>query len=176
MKEGTTEYVEGADVTITGIGTAVTDANGEATFTAPEVTSDRSYTIEASKEGYAPDPTTLSVRVINVPKLTIAVDGEIGLGQTFEVAIAKDTGDPVVGATITFDGKTYTTKAGGVVTITAPDTAGDYVITASFGAFKEATFTVTITDTGAGGIPGFEVLTLLVALGVAFILLRRRRH
>ena len=47
-------------------------------------------------------------------------------------------------------------------------------ITASFGTFTDATETVTIGP--APGVPGFEVLTLLVALGVAFILLRRRRH
>ncbi len=39
--------------------------------------------------------------------------------------------------------------------------------------YQDGTLEITV---GGGGTPGFEVLTLLVALGVAFILLRRRRH
>jgi hypothetical protein len=176
MKEGTTTAVADADVTISGIGTAKTNANGEATFTAPEVTSDRSYDIATTAEGYAPDPTPPSVRVVNVPKLTIAIDEDIYAGQTFEVAVAKDTGDPVIGSVVTFNGKTYVTKAGGVVTITAPTETGDYPITATFGSFAAASDTVTVIPAPSGPIPGFEVFTLIIALGVAFILLRRRRN
>ena len=172
-KEGTTTAVVGADVKISGIGTVTTDASGEATFTAPEVTSDRTYTVTATAEGYAPEPDTITVRIINVPKLTIAVDSEVAGGATFEVAVAKDTGDPVVGATVTFEGKTFTTKAGGVALLTAPSTKGSYPITATFGSFKAATATVIVTESN---VPGFEVITLLVAIGVAFILLRRRRN
>jgi hypothetical protein len=173
-KEGTTTAVVGASIKIAGIGTKTTDANGEAKFTAPEVTSDRTYTVTATAEGYAPDPDTITVRVINVPKLTIAVPTKVTGGSTFEVAVAKDTGDPVVGATVTFEGDTYTTMAGGVATLTAPTKEGSYPITATFGTFKAATATVNVT--AGGGVPGFEVVTLLVALGVAFILLRRRRN
>jgi hypothetical protein len=39
--------------------------------------------------------------------------------------------------------------------------------------YETATDTITIKE--GGGIPGFELLTLIAALGVAFILLRRRR-
>ena len=68
-KEGTTDVVVGATVTIKGIGTATTDANGQVTFTAPEVTSDRTYTIKVTAIGYAPDPDTNTITVVNIPKL-----------------------------------------------------------------------------------------------------------
>ncbi len=170
LKEGTTTEVTNAQVTFN----SVTDSEAPYTFTAPEVTSDRTYTITVTAEGYAPDPDGLTITVINVPKLIISVDDEVNTGATFEVAVAKDTGDACIGATVTFNGNTYKTKAGGVVTLTAPSTAGDYDITASFGSFGDGEATVTVV--AGGGIPGFEVLTLIAALGVAFILLRRRKH
>jgi hypothetical protein len=173
-EERSGDKVEGATVKIQGVSTMTTDSNGEATFTAPEVTSDRTYTVSTSKAGYAPETDQITVRVINVPRLVISADEKVGPGESFEVAVAKDSGDPVIGATVEFNGKTYTTKAGGVATLTAPTEKGDYTITASFGIFEDATTTIKVTDTG--GIPGFELLTLVAALGVAFILLRRRRQ
>lgn len=179
-KEGTTDVVEGATVTINGIGTETTDPNGQATFTAPPISSDRTYTIVVAKEGYAPDPNAVTITIINIPNLIISVttedDGKVSGGSTFAVAIAKDTGEAVIGATVTFNGQDYTSGAGGAVTITAPSVTEEttYDITATFQDFEAASDTV-IVKPGAG-TPGFELLTLLAALGVAFILLRRRRH
>jgi len=79
----------------------------------------------------------------------------------------------LAGATITIDGDTYTSGVDGKVTITAPSSEGDYVITATYEGYDEATITLTIK---AGQIPGFELITLIAAIGVAFILLRRRRN
>jgi hypothetical protein len=83
-------------------------------------------------------------------------------------------GSPVIGATVTFEGKTYTTGAGGTVTITAPTTEGSYPISATFTGFTAASSTVTVVK--STGVPGFELLTLVAAIGVAFLLLRRRRN
>jgi hypothetical protein len=60
------------------------------------------------------------------------------------------------------------------MTLTAPDVdkETEYTITASFEDYQDGTLTITIKP---GGIPGFELITLIAALGVAFILLRRRR-
>ena len=174
IKEGTTDVVVGATVAITGIGTDTTDANGQATFTAPEITSDRAYTIKITKEGYAPDPDGLTITVINIPKLIVVIPDEVQATTTFDVAIADDTGGAIVGAIITFNEKTYTTGVGGVATITAPKTEGSYPIEVTFGNYEEATAIVTVTK--APGIPGFELLSLIAALGVAFIIFRRRRR
>jgi len=173
-KEGTTDVVVGATVTIKGIGTATTDANGQVTFTAPEVTSDRTYTIKVTAVGYAPDPDTNTITVVNIPKLILVIPDEVQATATFEIAVADDTGGAIVGAVITFNEKTYTTGVNGIAKLTAPKTEGSYPIEASFGNYEKATDIVTVT--AAPGIPGFELLSLIAALGVAFILFRRRRR
>jgi len=177
LKEGTTTPVENADITFNQV-TKTTDSNGQVTFTAPAVTSDRTYTIEATAAGYLPDSTTITV--INVPKLTIVPpSGEIYGTETFTVTVADDEGQGKVGAKVTFNGDDYYTGAGGAVTITAPDvkeTSKQYTLTATLAGFTDATpITITINKT-KGGVPGFELLTLIAAIGVAFILLRRRRN
>ena len=64
--------------------------------------------------------------------------------------------------------------ANGIASVTAPSEEGTYTITATFPGYTDADpITITIE---AGGIPGFELLTLIAAIGVAFILLRRRRN
>lgn len=173
-KEGTTDVVVDATVTIKGIGTAITDVNGEVTFVAPDVTSDRTYTIKVTAEGYAPDPDTNTITVINTPRLIIVLPDKVQATTTFNVAVADDTGGPIIGVIITFNEKTYTTGVNGIAKLTAPKTKGDYPITATFGNYVAATDIVTVTV--APGIPGFELLTLVAALGVAFILFRRRRR
>ncbi|RLF35718.1 MAG: hypothetical protein DRN08_02595, partial [Thermoplasmata archaeon] len=172
-KEGTDTPVEGADVTFNGQ-TVQTDANGEATFTAPEVTSDRTFTITVTAVGYAPDPDGLTITVINIPKLLIATVSSVTAGSTFEVTVADDTGSPIIGATVTFNENTYTTGAGGIAKLKAPEKTGNYTITATFGSFKSASITIQVKK--APGIPGFELITLIAAIGVAFILLRRRQQ
>jgi len=182
MKEGTTEYAEGATVTISGIGTGTTDANGQATFTAPSVTSDRTFTVVVEKVGYAPEPNPPTVTVINIPKLTITLSGDTDDDGNYispiTIAVSNDVGTLITGATVTITGTdgTATTKTtvDGQVTFTVTHgEAKQYTIDATFGGFEAAsTETITIK---AAGTPGFELLTLVAALGVALILLRRRR-
>lgn len=152
--------------------TKTTDSSGQVTFTAPAVTVARQYTIVATKDGYA--EASEDILILNIPKLTIVVVGEVAAGSTFDVVIADDAGNAVVGATITINEDVYTTGAQGIATITAPSEEGTYTITATFPGYTDADpITIKIE---AGGIPGFELLTLIAALGVAFILLRRRRR
>lgn len=160
-------------VTFTFDGQTWPTTTGVATLTAPTVSTSLTYPITATAEGYT-TATGAVVMVVNIPKLIVAVAGEVKAGQTFTLTIADDTGSPVIGATITFDGKTYTTGAGGVVTITAPSTEGTYPVTATFPGYQTLSDTVTVAK--GGGIPGFELLTLIAAIGVAFLLLRRRRN
>jgi len=149
-----------------------TDSSGQVTFDAPSVVATREYTMVAMKEGFAEDSEI--IYILNIPRLMIVVQGEVTAGATFDVIIADDTGNPVVGAVITVNERTYTTGANGIATITAPSEAGDYIVTATFPGYTDAEpLTITIKS---GGIPGFELLTLIAAIGVAFILLRRKKH
>ena len=161
-----------ATVTFTFNGQTWPTTTGVATITAPSVQTSLTYSITATTEGYASVSST--IMVLNVPKLIIAISGDVKAGQTFTLTIANDMGNPVIGATITFEGKTYTTGAGGVVTLTAPTTEGSYPVSATFPGFGSVSSTVTVVK--GGGIPGFELLTLIAAIGVAFLLLRRRRN
>jgi hypothetical protein len=164
--------ITGTTVTFTFDGQTWPTTTGTATITAPTVSTSMAYPVTATAEGYT--PVTGSIMVVNIPKLIVAVSGEVKAGQTFTLTIADDTGSPVIGATITFDGKTYTSGPGGVVTITAPSTEGSYPVTATFPGYDAVSSTVTVAK--GGGIPGFELLTLIAAIGVAFLLLRRRRN
>ncbi|MEM0466687.1 MAG: hypothetical protein QXX20_03690 [Candidatus Thermoplasmatota archaeon] len=155
--------------------TKTTGSDGKATFTAPAVTSDRTYTITATKEGYAEDKVTITV--VNIPKLFITVSGEKDSEGTYispvTVVVSDDLGNLVTGATVTFGSQTSTTVNGqATFTVTGQKTA--YTITAVKTGFTSAE-PVTI-NAKEKGIPGFELLTLIGAIGVAFILLRRRRH
>lgn len=153
--------------------TVQTDANGQATFTVPDPGVESAiYTITAEKTGYV--SAEKSITIIKVYEITIIGPSKLpAAGETFTITILAK-GSPLAGATITFDGTTYTSDGEGKVTLTAPDVTKDteYTITASFENYKDGTLTVTIK---AGGVPGFELITLIVAIGVAFILLRRRR-
>ncbi len=158
--------------------TFTTGTDGKVTIPAdkvPSVTATRDFTIVATKEGYAED--TDVVTIVNVPMLIIVPPSEVPTaGSTFEVVVADDAGNAVIGATVTIveTGDTFTSGTQGIATITAPTDEGTYTVTATKTGFQDSTtYSITVE---AGGIPGFELLTLLAALGVAFILLRRRRH
>ncbi len=165
--------VEGADVTYDGT-TKETDSSGVATFTPddPGIES-QSYTIKIVKDGYPTE--TASITVINV--YTISISGPSSnpsTGEEFSASvIAKGSG--LGGATVTFNDKTYTTDSQGKVTLKAPDKKGTYTITATYEGkqYEDGTLDITVE---AAGTPGFELLTLIAAIGVAFILLRRRRN
>jgi len=172
IKSGST-LVTGVTVTVTFAGTTTTTTDGHVTLTAPSVTTNLPYTITATALGYS--DATAQVTILNVPKLIIAVlTSSIKAGQDFQVAVADDTGTAIIGATVTVQGQTVHTGAGGVATLKAPSTAGNYTVTATFGAFEQATQTISVG--AGGGIPGFELVTLLVAAGIAFLLIRRRRN
>lgn len=171
IRQGTA-LLTNTTVTITFAGQTMTTSNGQATLTAPAVSANLIYPITATADGYT-DAST-SVTVLNVPQLIVAVlTANVRTGQSFQVAVADDSGSPIIGATVTMNGATATTGSGGVATLTAPNEAGNYTITATFGQYKQATQSVNVGS--GGGVPGFELLTLLVAVGIAFLLLRRRR-
>jgi len=163
-------------VSVTFNGETKTSETGSVTFTAPTVPTSLDYKIRASAEGYTIGDTT--IKIINVPKLVIAVStppgGKITTNSQFDITIADDMGNAIIGATVTFNSVTYTSGAGGQVTLTAPGTDGTYTLTAAKSGFLDAD--QVSVEVPPGGIPGFELLTLIAAIGVAFILIRRRRQ
>jgi len=166
-----TDMLAGVDVEF-GETTAKTDTNGQATFTVPDPGVESAvYTVTAEKTGYVSAEKSLTViKIWDV--VIIAPSSAPGPGEEFTITILAK-GTALAGATVEFNGNTYTSGADGKLTITAPDTAGDYTVTGSYEDYTTATVTITINE--GGGIAGFELLTLIAALGVAFILLRRRR-
>jgi len=145
--------VSGVDVEF-GQVTSQTDSNGEAEFTVPDPGVESAlYTIHAKKTGYLTAEKTVSVI------------------KRYEISIVGPSADPQTGSSFTV---TVLAKGSGLAGASvAPSDDGDYVITATYESYKDGALTITIVP---GGIPGFELLTLIAAIGVAFILLRRRRH
>ena len=149
-----------------------TGTGGLVTFTAPKVTSDRSYKIKVSKEGFNPDEVT--VTILNVPRLMIIIDiSEITAGKTFDVTVADDEGKAVIGAIIKFNSLNYTTGANGLATLTAPSAEGDYNIESTFMDYVNAD--VVSIHVNPVKTPGFEIIIFIASLGIALILLRKRK-
>jgi hypothetical protein len=165
-----------ATVTFTFNGQTWPTTTGVATITAPSVSTSLSYPISAVADGYT--SASGMIMVINVPKLTIIPpSGKVSGTQKFTVTIANDAGAGVTGAKVTFNGVDYYSGVNGACELTAPDVKEDsanYQITATFTGYTDAT-ALTMTIYKTPGVPGFELLTLIAAIGVAFLLLRRRR-
>ena len=145
------------------------------TFIAPIVSSDIEYTMKATLEGYV--PASVNILVTNVPVLFVIVENiNITIGSndgTFVVTIANDEGVAIIGATIIFNGREYTSSAGGIATLNTPGEEGNYEIIAYKDGF-ESSSPITVTAIKQQ-TPGFEVIVFIAAICVAFILLKKRR-
>jgi len=163
--------VADADVEF-GETTAKTDGNGIATFTVPNPGVDSAvYTVMAEKTGYI--SAERSITVIKQWEIQITgPTGTLNTGDPFTVTIIAK-GSPLAGAECTFEGTTKISDGDGKVTFTLPSAEGTFTVSASYGNYKTGTYEVTVK---AGGIPGFELVSLIAAIGLAFILLRRRRN
>lgn len=161
--------VEGAIVKF-GTQTETTDSSGQATFEVPDPGVEFAvFTVTAEKTGYT--SAEKSVTVIKKYEITIVGPSEPPkAGSKFTITIIAK-GAPLAGATIEFNGKTYTSDGEGKVTLTAPSKPGKYTVRATYENFDTGTLEIEIKE---GGIPGFELVTLIAAIGVAFILLRKR--
>jgi hypothetical protein len=179
LRKGTTTAVEGATVSISGVGSATTDATGKVTFTAPTITSDSTYTIKATKEGYREDTDTVTIKIINKPKIYLSAPTTASVGDSFQIKAGADDGNNN-GILVTVkkaDGTVIAQEAtvNGIATFKVKEKdakPGKYTITATMTGYVDADPVEIQIKAGA---PGFELLTLIVALGVALIILRRRR-
>ena len=106
--------------------------------------------------------------------ITIAPPKNVYSGETFTVTISAK-GSALAGATVTVDAgaQTATSDADGKASFKAGSKGTQHTITATFGDYEPGMVTVTVKEKQT---PGFELLTLIIAIGVAFILLRRRRN
>ena len=160
-----------ADVDVTlGTVTVKTGADGVAEFAVPDPGVDYAIMkVIAKKTGYI----GVSEDVTVLKKWEIKVSGptEVNTEASFTVTVvAKGSG--LAGATVTFQSQTQTTDNEGKATFTAPTTEGTYTVTATYENMQTGTLSITVKTKPT---PGFELITLIVAIGVAFILLRRRR-
>jgi len=128
------------------------------------------YLLSVQKAGYY--TAEKSITIIKLYEITIVGPAKIEAGKSFTITVVAK-GQPLAGAVITYNGNTVVTDGEGKAKIKAPSKIGDITITATFGNYNDGVLTLTITK--AQGTPGFELLTLIIALGVAFILIRRRR-
>ncbi len=152
--------------------TSQTGTNGQVTFTVPDPgVESATYTITAEKAGY--NDAERSITVIKVYAVQIVTPStNPGTGEEFTISILAK-GAALAGATVEFDGDTYTSGADGKVTLTAPSSKGTHTVSASYDPYTPATATITVVE--GEDVPGFELLTIVAALGAAFILFKRRK-
>jgi uncharacterized GH25 family protein len=162
--------VADADVTF-GTETEKTGTAGTVSFVVPDPGVDSAvYKITAQKTGY--DTVTEDITVIKKYTITIITPSEKPeTEKKFTVTIIAK-GQPLAGATVEFEGQTKMSGGDGKVSFTAPKTKGDYTMTAEYGNYADGTAIIKVVKAS----PGFELLTLIVAIGVAFLLLRRRKN
>lgn len=175
-KDSNGNLITDATVSVVFNGVTYTTTTGTVELTAPSVPESLDYKITASAEGYTDATTT--IKIINIPKLFINAPSKASKGASFTVEAGADDGNNNgITITITLDGTTIATgtTVNGKVTFTVGDNwkAGTYTITATKDGYTDAE---PVTIKIEAGVPGFELLTLIIAIGVAFILLRRRRH
>jgi hypothetical protein len=168
VKDGNTP-VASVDVTF-GEETEKTGTDGTVSFVVPDPGVESAiYQIKASKSGYYDKEK--SITVLKKYKISIVLPSKAETEKKFTVTIIAK-GSPLAGATVTFEGETATSDGDGKVSFTAPKSKGIYTMTAEYENYETASVTVTI----AKGSPGFELLALIVAIGIAFLLVKRRRR
>jgi hypothetical protein len=162
--------VEDASVTL-GTETKKTGADGTVTFEVPDPGVDSAvYKIKAQKEGYL--TVTEDITVIKTWEITISKPKTINSEASFTVTITA-RGQALAGAEVSKDGGTPVLSDGnGKVSFKAGTEGKTHTIKATFGNYKPGEITITV---GPPESPGFELLTLIIAIGIALILLKRRR-
>ncbi|MCJ7572067.1 MAG: DUF4198 domain-containing protein, partial [Candidatus Thermoplasmatota archaeon] len=166
--------VSGVVVTFGSL-TGQTGSVGTVDFTVPDPGNvDYSiYKVKAQKTGYI-TPSSEDVTVLKKWDITIVVPTDVYAGESFTVSIIAK-GQPLAGATVKLDGTTTVTSDGdGKATFTAGAKDKTHTITATYDPYTPGQ--ATVGPVKEKGVPGFELLTLVIAIGIAFILLRRRKQ
>jgi len=166
----TGEQVNGVTITF---GEIIIVIDGTTTLTAPLVSSDRSFEIIAEKDGYG--KTIEEIFIVNKPKLVVIVNNnEFGFNKDISIIVADEKGASVIGATIHFGESTFLTGANGEVKLKTPEQESQFELYATMDGYTDSEKTTIYIKKDINGSPGFEVLGLVIALGIAFILYRRK--
>gem|GEM_PF-2175038 len=176
----------------------ITNSSGQAIFWSPQYMSVyATFNITASKEGYEPAKTT--VTVINTPELYILKNPDISIingGTPFTVTIISDeeisqndtkvtvdnwTYKCISNVTVTFSNgtynSTYLTDTNGKVTITFPSIKHKttYVLTAKKSGYKPVeTMTITVFPRH-DDFPGFELIFVITAILLVLFYVKQKR-
>jgi hypothetical protein len=158
-------------------GVTTSTTTGTLELTAPAVPESLDYRIDATAEGYTNDDTT--IKVINEPKVFIDAPEKATEKKSFVVKAGGDDGNSY-GIKVTVYKDEALTEVKEEKITAGPDgvkfslAKGTYYIVASKDNYVDSDAAKVVVAEESGG-PGFELLTLIIAIGVAYILLKRRR-
>jgi hypothetical protein len=164
-------------VTVNGE-TKSSGAEGLAIFTLSPGT----YTIQVSKVGYNTRTETIDVTADTYFPITLTQSG-ITYALTITAISANDYTTPIPNAIVTIGTESKTTDTSGVAEFEL--NPGTYNIEITKPGFEDYTTSTSIVNidksisafmipSGVPAVPGFELIGVIVAIGVAFILLRRK--
>jgi hypothetical protein len=176
-KDSNGNLIKDATVNMLFNGVTTSTTTGTLELTAPAVPESLDYRIEATAKGYTNDDTT--IKVINKPKLYIKSATAVKKDKTFTITAGGDDGNSY-GITITITDKNGN-EVFSAVTAGPDGVSGKITKTGTFTIIAtkdnyESSDPLTVKVSKTEDTPGFELLTLIIAIGVAYILLRRRRH
>lgn len=189
--------MQNASIEIPAVGTVQTLSNGQATVSIPV---NSRHDIDVTKPDYqtteqtitiGESATTVNVSINRTPELNIDAVNETVIGQSVELEVTDEYGEPVANATVTQNGESVgTTDASGELSV-RPESAGVVNYTVSDGA-TDATIAIEVfdpdatdapgmtttdaaTETSSGFGPGFTPVTVVAALALLSLLAYRRR-
>ncbi len=175
--------VSGAEVSIEGVTPIMSDEEGNFAF---HGLYPGDYTVAASAKGETAEELVTVVENETVyvtvvlpivpPKLDITAPENVTEGDSFNVTVSLN-GQPVSGAVVTIGDQMAVTKADGVAQLKAPDVESDQTLTMTASS-AEADGSADILVKNRAGIPGFEAIVALLAIGLAgaVVALRRRKR
>lgn len=157
--------------------TQTSDAEGVTSFTLPQGT----YTVQVSKVGYTTRTETITITADTYFPITLT---QIGTTYTLTITAisADDYTTPISNAVVTIGTESKTTDTAGVAEFELrPGTYNIGITKSGFEDYNTATTIVNMDKSISAfmiptinGTPGFELIGVIVAIGVVFILLRRK--
>ena len=144
-----TTFIQGAQVTVEGIGAVTTLGNGETTVSVPV---NSRVQLEVAKDGYGTtrrqklvkeQPTDVEFLISRTPAVSLDPETErVVAGERLSVTVTNEYGEPVQGASVRVDTDLRVeTDADGTATVDIDD-PGEREVTASKGSLESAPVTI----------------------------------